>query len=117
MTDSAGTPDDPANAQPLKPRDAATLIIVDTSAGEPRVMMGKRRMDLVFMPGKYVFPGGRVDKADRVAPSVDELTAADAAKLLMEMRDTPSPGRARGDRNGGDPRDLRGGGAADRRAG
>lgn len=78
-----------------KPRDSSTLIIVDTTSGEPRVLMGKRRMDQVFMPGKYVFPGGRVDTADRSVETVDELSDADAAKLLIEMRDTPSAGRAR----------------------
>ncbi|MEQ1650735.1 MAG: hypothetical protein ABL898_19330, partial [Hyphomicrobiaceae bacterium] len=53
-------------AQPaLRPRDASTLVIVDRTGGEPRVLMGKRRDDLAFMAGKYVFPGGRVDRADR----------------------------------------------------
>lgn len=81
--------------QPLRPRDSSTLIIVDQTAGEPRVLMGKRRMDQVFMPGKYVFPGGRVDAADKGIESIDELSAADTAKLLVEMRDTPSVQRAR----------------------
>ena len=30
---------------PMKPRDSATLIIVDTTAGEPKVLMGKRHMN------------------------------------------------------------------------
>ncbi len=78
-----------------KPRDSATLIIVDTTDGEPRILMGKRGLDQVFMPGKYVFPGGRVDAADRNVETIDELHEADAAKLLIEMRDTPSAVRAR----------------------
>jgi 8-oxo-dGTP pyrophosphatase MutT (NUDIX family) len=81
--------------QAMKPRDSSTLIIVDAIGGEPRILMGKRRMDQVFMPGKYVFPGGRVDAADRGLETVDELHEADTAKLLVEMRDTPSAGRAR----------------------
>jgi 8-oxo-dGTP pyrophosphatase MutT (NUDIX family) len=79
----------------LRPRDAATLIIVDGAGGEPRVLMGKRRETQVFMPGKYVFPGGRVDKEDRLAPAADELRAGEAAKLLIDMKGTPSPARAR----------------------
>ena len=78
-----------------KPRDSATLIIVDTTDGEPRILMGKRRLDQVFMPGKYVVPGGRVDSADRNVETIDELDEAEVAKLLIEMRDTPSAGRAR----------------------
>ena len=54
-----------AKARALRPRDAATLIIVDDTSGEPRVLLGRRRLDMVFMPGRYVFPGGRVDRADR----------------------------------------------------
>lgn len=83
------------NVVAAKPRDSSTLIIVDTSSGEPRVLMGKRRMDQVFMPGKYVFPGGRVDAADRDVEVIDELHESDAAKLLIEMRETPSAARAR----------------------
>ena len=78
-----------------KPRDSATLIIVDTTRGDPRILMGKRRLDQVFMPGKYVFPGGRVDEADRNVETLDELTEADTAKLLIEMRGSPSAARAR----------------------
>jgi 8-oxo-dGTP pyrophosphatase MutT (NUDIX family) len=79
----------------LKPRDAATLIIVDTSSGEPRVLLGRRRMDMVFMPGRYVFPGGRVDPADRLVSVDDDLRGDDLAKLLVGMKGAPSPTRAR----------------------
>jgi 8-oxo-dGTP pyrophosphatase MutT (NUDIX family) len=82
-------------ATKLRPRDAATLIIVDRTGPEPRFLMGKRRMEQVFMPGKYVFPGGRVDKTDRLVASADELSDADTAKLLLEMKGAASVGRAR----------------------
>jgi 8-oxo-dGTP pyrophosphatase MutT (NUDIX family) len=90
----AGTAADAAKDD--RPRDAATLIIVDRSTGEPRVLMGKRRMEQVFMPGKYVFPGGRADKDDRLVESADELSATETAKLLLDMKGTPSVARARG---------------------
>ena len=35
------------------------------------------------MPGVYVFPGGRVDKTDRLAASVDELAADDVAETAL----------------------------------
>ncbi len=79
----------------MKPRDAATLILVDAGSGEPRILMGKRRMDVVFMPGKYVFPGGRVDDADRHVETPDDLDPGDLGKLLHDMKDGPSAERAR----------------------
>jgi 8-oxo-dGTP pyrophosphatase MutT (NUDIX family) len=82
-------------AQALRPRDAASLIIVDRSSGEPRVLMGQRRLDQVFIPGKYVFPGGGVDKSDRLIASADELRPLEVAKLLLDMKGTPSRARAR----------------------
>lgn len=81
--------------QALRPRDAATLIIVDSTSGEQRVLMGKRRMDQVFIPGKYVFPGGGVDQHDRLIASADELRPVEVAKLLLDMKGTPSQARAR----------------------
>lgn len=79
----------------MRPRDAATLILVDRSSGEPRILMGRRGDTQVFMPGKYVFPGGRVDKTDRDVPLADDLRASDAERLLIDMKGWPSMGRAR----------------------
>ena len=78
----------------IRPRDAATLVILDRSGTEPKVLMGKRRADLAFMAGKYVFPGGRVDPADKSVDCADALRASEASKLLIAMRGTPSPARA-----------------------
>jgi 8-oxo-dGTP pyrophosphatase MutT (NUDIX family) len=85
----------PKGAKILRPRDAATLIILDQSGSAPRVLLGKRRMDLAFMAGKYVFPGGRVDRADRSVTVASELAPEETARLLEGMRGTPSPARAR----------------------
>jgi 8-oxo-dGTP pyrophosphatase MutT (NUDIX family) len=95
MSDDQAAPKPTADPAPLKPRDAATLILVDRAAGMPRVLLGKRRMDMKFMPGKYVFPGGRVDRPDRTVDAVDELPPAEISKLLFDMKGGPSPQRAR----------------------
>ena len=94
---TAGTPGvkDAAAPKPQRPRDASTLIIVDRSRPAPRVLMGRRRMEQVFMPGKYVFPGGRVDKTDCLVTSADELPASETGKLMMRMKGAASPVRAR----------------------
>lgn len=89
--------DAPAKARALRPRDAATLIIVDSGSGEPRVLLGRRRLDMAFMPGRYVFPGGRVDPTDRnvaVDPAHD-LAPGDLDKLMVAMKGTASAARAR----------------------
>ncbi len=86
------------NAAPSKaqrPRDAATLVLVDSSSGEPRLLMGRRRATQIFMPNKVVFPGGRVDDDDRTVESADELSDAELAKVLLEMKGRPSAARAR----------------------
>jgi len=80
----------------LRPRDAATLIILRRDGGSPRVLMGKRHAGHAFMPNKYVFPGGRVDPADaRMAVEAD-LHPKVADKLMARMRGRPSLARARG---------------------
>ena len=84
-----------ADTKTQRPRDAATLVLVDSSSGEPRMLMGKRRATQIFMPNKVVFPGGRVDSDDRLAESADELTDNELAKLLLEMKGHQSPTRAR----------------------
>jgi 8-oxo-dGTP pyrophosphatase MutT (NUDIX family) len=84
-----------AKARALRPRDAATLIIIDDTSGEARVLLGRRRADMVFMPGRYVFPGGRVDRADRLVDAGSDLRRDDLLKLMVGMKGTPSEARAR----------------------
>lgn len=93
---STSTPESGTNAaKVLRPRDAATLVIVDRVMGVPRVLMGQRHLDQVFMPGKYVFPGGRVDDGDRTVESADALDPVEQAKLLLDMKGNPSQARTR----------------------
>ena len=79
----------------LRPRDAATLVIIDRSLAAPRVLMGRRSSRHAFMPGNYVFPGGRVDRWDVSMPVADDLAPVSLEKLLVDMKGKPSPRRAR----------------------
>jgi 8-oxo-dGTP pyrophosphatase MutT (NUDIX family) len=79
----------------LRPRDAATLVLVDRSNNALRVLMGRRHAGHKFMPGKFVFPGGAVDPGDRrmaVAAPLDEVVQE---KLLARTAHrSPSYARA-----------------------
>lgn len=75
----------------VRPKDAATLILVRRDDDGPRVLLGQRHESHKFMPGKFVFPGGRVDAGDgRIAPQKD-LHPAVATRLAQGC----SPYRAR----------------------
>lgn len=76
-----------------KPRDSAALILVDRSGVVPKVLLGRRRADLVFMPNKLVFPGGSVDATDHRIPLAAEIPTDLEAKLLAG-RPRTSPARA-----------------------
>jgi 8-oxo-dGTP pyrophosphatase MutT (NUDIX family) len=78
----------------LRPRDAATLIIVERSGREARVLMGKRHAAHKFMPGKYVFPGGRVEPEDRRMSVAGALDPHVEEKLMARVP-RPSPTFAR----------------------
>ena len=65
-----------------RPVDAATLILVDRTVAIPKVLVGKRHDNVVFMPGKFVFPGGRVDKADNRVPVAAAMPKALEHNLL-----------------------------------
>jgi 8-oxo-dGTP pyrophosphatase MutT (NUDIX family) len=64
----------------LRPVAAASMIVVDRTGKEPRVLMGRRNKAHVFMPGRYVFPGGRVEASDRM------MNVAGALHEFIEMR-------------------------------
>lgn len=71
----------PARAQrPVRPRDAASLVLIRRSRGATEVLMGKRAKRHKFLPDVYVFPGGRVDARDAsVAPLRPLPPAVEAA--------------------------------------
>src|ERR1700704_4497862 len=78
-----------------RPVDAATLILIDRSGATPKVLVGKRHDKVVFMPGKFVFPGGRVDKSDNRIPVAAPISQAIEAKLLKgSPKIAPSRARA-----------------------
>jgi 8-oxo-dGTP pyrophosphatase MutT (NUDIX family) len=82
-------------APPLRPRDAATLLLLDRQGGEFRVLMGRRHSSHVFMPGKFVFPGGRTDPSDGRVLVADGLHPEEEAKLTVRAsRTTPTRARA-----------------------
>ena len=91
-----------------RPVDAATLILVDRSGAIPKVLVGKRHDKVVFMPGKFVFPGGRVDASPTTAfPSRHRFTQALETNLL---KGSPEDHAVAGTlaRSCRDPRGLRG---------
>ncbi|RWO53589.1 NUDIX domain-containing protein [Mesorhizobium sp.] len=82
------------DARPIRPRDAATLILLDRKGAEFLVLMGRRHARHAFMPGKFVFPGGRTDPADSRIPVATALHPEEQARLTAGVGRT-SPARAR----------------------
>ncbi len=80
----------------LRPRDAASIVLIDNSGKQPRLLVGKRHPDQVFLPNKFVFPGGRVDNADTRVKAGDALADLERDKLLLDMKGRPATSRARG---------------------
>lgn len=67
---------------------AATLILVrETGAGAPELLMVERAAGMVFAAGAWVFPGGRIDDEDRRLAG--ELGAGgDGAARIAAIRET-----------------------------
>jgi len=75
----------------LRPKDAATLLVIRRDGPVPRVLMGRRAQGHVFMAQKWVFPGGRLHPSDYRVAAASELGAETAAVLHR----TAPAGRAR----------------------
>lgn len=75
--------------EPIRP--AATVVLWRESTQGPQVLMGQRGEGAVFMPSKFVFPGGRVDAEDHDNSRSGFLTEDCARRLtLMVPQDAPS---------------------------
>jgi len=66
-------------------RDAATVILVRRDREVARVLMGQRGKGAAFMPSKFVFPGGAVDREDREIPAASPLPEPTARRLRLRV--------------------------------
>ncbi|HXQ43703.1 MAG TPA: hypothetical protein VN816_03615 [Acidimicrobiales bacterium] len=87
----------PAPAAPVAARDAATIMLVRDAGGPGgpalEVCMLRRHLNSDFVGGAYVFPGGKVDEADRTAGAGEACVGrSDAA--ASEMLGTEGGGLA-----------------------
>jgi 8-oxo-dGTP pyrophosphatase MutT (NUDIX family) len=77
-------------SDPIRP--AATVILTRVGPNGPEVLMGQRGAGAVFMPSKFVFPGGGVDPADHTAPRPGYLDASCIRRLGLHVPpDAPVP--------------------------
>jgi 8-oxo-dGTP pyrophosphatase MutT (NUDIX family) len=76
------------------PKDAATLILIDRSGSQPKVLLGKRHHAHKFMPGKFVFPGGRIEDGDAQMAALNELNSHATEKLKKRVAGTVREPRA-----------------------
>lgn len=71
------------------PIPAATLILMRPRAGgAPEILMTERAQGMAFAAGALVFPGGRVDPADRLAAAGLGLDPEDGAARIAAVRET-----------------------------
>lgn len=75
--------------------DAASILLVDGGASNARLLMGLRRPDNVFLPNKWVFPGGRLEASDRDVVPASEVDAADAVALSFGLQQADRDDTAR----------------------
>ena len=74
-------------SKPVRPRDAASVVLIRGEGSGAEVLMGRRRKRTSFLPNIYVFPGGRVDAADYRA--VEGLALHPETERLLR-RHTPA---------------------------
>lgn len=65
-------------------RNAATVIVVRDRDTNPAILMGQRGAKAVFMPNKFVFPGGAVDRTDFDIPLVQGLVEPCHSRLDLD---------------------------------
>jgi 8-oxo-dGTP pyrophosphatase MutT (NUDIX family) len=78
-----------------RPKDAATIILLDRKGKVPRMLMGRRHASHRFLPNLYVFPGGRLEPADARMPVYGAIDA-ESERRLLERVQRPTLSRARG---------------------
>ncbi len=84
--------DDEQRSPTVRPKDAAALIVTRREGGVIRVLMGERGAGHAFLPGRFVFPGGRLEAADQRLAIATDLKPHVSARVAAGA----TPARARG---------------------
>ena len=79
-------------ARAPRPRLASTLVLTCGSGENLKILMGQRSKRHDFMPSVYVFPGGRVDRADSYAKYAGDLSTR--TQRILETAYSPRRARA-----------------------
>jgi len=75
----------PENDRPVRPRDAASLVILrQRRRGPAEVLLGRRASRHRFMPNVFVFPGGRLDRRDLQTPVSQDLRPSVAGRMQQK---------------------------------
>ncbi len=79
----AATVDRPPSP-PATPRPAATVVLMRDGPSGLEVLLLRRHQSSGFVPGAWVFPGGRVDKADAAPAIHDRVSGLEGRPIRPE---------------------------------
>jgi 8-oxo-dGTP pyrophosphatase MutT (NUDIX family) len=85
MDDVAGVPM-VGGGRVVRPRDAASLILLRGDGLDLEVLAGRRPRHVKFMPGVHVFPGGAIDPPDRIAWNIETGSEVLGLRLARSAR-------------------------------
>jgi 8-oxo-dGTP pyrophosphatase MutT (NUDIX family) len=86
MNDVSEKPHPAVHPTIVRPRDAASLILLRGAGQDLEVLAGRRPGHVRFMPGVYVFPGGAIDPEDRRSWRIESGGAHLPPRLLRSAR-------------------------------
>ena len=69
---------------PQEIKDAASVILLRLDTNTPKILMGKRSENAIFMPNKYVFPGGALEPIDYETSFLSNNQVANFEKLSLQ---------------------------------
>lgn len=77
---------DSQKTKPVRPRDAAVMILFRGSVAQREVLMGRRSKKSRFMPDVYVFPGGGVDRDDGKVKTISQVDTSIVPHMSVSGR-------------------------------
>lgn len=85
---------DQAAPKTVRPRHAASLVLLKGDPENPLVLMGRRPPKSAFIPDAFVFPGGRLDAQDSIVEPATPLPAHTLRLLIGKGGCTPKMAKA-----------------------